>query len=36
VVEVTLRKMRRDKVPLPFAATALRPEEGAELEALES
>jgi Rrf2 family protein len=36
VVEVTLRKMRRDKVPLPFAATALRPEEGAELEVLES
>jgi Rrf2 family protein len=36
VVEVTLRKMRRDKVPLPFAANALRPEEGAELEALES
>jgi Rrf2 family protein len=35
VVEVTLRKMRRDKVPLPFAATALRPEESV-LEVLES
>jgi Rrf2 family protein len=28
VVEVTLRKMRRDKVPLPFAAKALRHEIG--------
>jgi Rrf2 family protein len=32
VVEVTLRKMRRDKVPLPFAAKALRQE----IEVLES
>ncbi len=34
-VEVTLRKMRRDKVPLPFAAKPLHTE-GAELEVLES
>jgi Rrf2 family protein len=36
VVEVTLRKMRRDKVPLPFAAKALRPEESAAVQVLES
>ncbi len=35
IVEVTLRKMRRDKVPLPFAAKPLHTE-GAELEVLES
>jgi hypothetical protein len=31
-----LRKMRRDKVPLPFAATALRSEESVVVQVLES